>query len=53
MCWLRAPFHPVVDPPRSGEKLGGLWLLGHPPYLAAKANGDNSMVGKRERSEDA
>jgi hypothetical protein len=50
---LRAPFHPVIDPPRSGEKLGGMWLLGRPPNLAAKAKGDRSMVGKRERPEDA
>ncbi len=53
LCRLRAPFHPVIDPPRSGEKLGGPRLLGHPPHLAAKAKGDRSMVGKRERPEDA
>ncbi len=30
-----------------------MWLLGHPPYLEVKAEGDSSMVGKRERPEDA
>ena len=52
-CRRRAPFHPVIDPPRSGEKFGGTWLLGRPPDLEAKAKGDSSMVGKRERSEGA
>src|SRR6266536_1262202 len=28
-------------------------LPGHPPYLAAKAKGDSSMVGKQEPPEDA
>ena len=28
-------------------------LLGRPPYLEAKAEGDSSMVGKRERPEGA
>ena len=53
LSWPCAPSHPVVDPPCSGEKLGGIRLLGHPPYLVAKANGDRSMVGKRARPEDA
>ena len=53
LCWPRAPFHPVIDPPCSGEKFGGVRLLGRPPDLAAKAKGDKSMVGKRERSEGA
>jgi len=26
--------------------------LGHPPYLDAKAKGENSMVGKRKTAED-
>jgi hypothetical protein len=52
LYWLRAPFHPVIDPPR-GEKFGGRGLLGHPPDLEVKAEGDNSMVGKREQPEDA
>src|SRR6266542_497764 len=38
---LRAPLHPVIDSPRSGEKLGGSWLLGRPPDLAATAKGDS------------
>ncbi len=53
LCRPCAPFHPVIDPPRSGEKFGGMRLLGRPPDLAAKAKGDKSMVGKRERLEDA
>jgi len=53
LCWPCAPFYPVIDPPCSGEKFGGRWLLGRPSDLAAKAKGDNSMVGKRERPEDA
>jgi len=53
LCWPCAPFHPIIDPPRSGEKFGGMWLLGHPPYLEVKTEGDSSMVGKRERPEDA
>jgi len=38
-------------PWRSQEELGGVFL-GHPAYLAAKAKGDHSMLGKRWRSED-
>src|SRR5438045_2515198 len=53
MCWPCAPFHPVIDPPCSGEKFGGMWFLGRPPDLAAKAEGGKRMVGKRERSEGA
>src|SRR4051794_27857649 len=53
LSWPCAPFHPVIDPPRSGEKFGGTRLLGHPPDLAAKAKGESSMVGKRERPEGA
>lgn len=53
LCWPCAPFHPVIDPPRSGEKFGGTWLLGRPPDLAAKAKGDKRRVGKRERPEVA
>ncbi len=26
--------------------------MGHPPYLDAKAKGENSMVGKRKTAED-
>ena len=51
VCWPCAPFHPVIDPPCSGEKFGGVRLPGHPPDLAAKAKGESSMVGKRERLE--
>src|SRR4051794_28061667 len=51
LCWPCAPFHPIIDPPRSGEKFGGMRLLGRPSNLAAKAKGDKSMVGKRERPE--
>ena len=33
LCWLRAPFHPVVDPPRRGEEFGGAdsWVT-HPTW---------------------
>ena len=30
-----------------------MWLLGHPPDLAVRAEGDSGMAGKRERPEDA
>ena len=53
MCGPCAPFHPISDPPRSGEKCGGRWLLGHPPDLAVQAAGDSSMVGKRARPAEA
>ena len=35
----------------SEEKFGGRRLLGRPPDRAAKAKGESSMVGKRERPE--
>jgi hypothetical protein len=47
-----APRNAVLNPPHNGEKFGGT-LLGHPPYLNAKAGGDKSMAEKRGTPEGA
>ena len=46
-----APFHPVLDPHRRWERLQRR-PLGQPTYLAAKVNGDNSMLVTLEEDED-
>lgn len=57
LCWAHlkrdcAPRNAVLNTPCNGEKFGGI-LLGHPPYLNAKAGGDKSMAEKRGTLEGA
>jgi hypothetical protein len=51
VAYLGAPFHPVLDPRQRRERFQSM-PLGHPTYLAAKANGDQSMLGTRLSLDD-
>jgi len=39
LCWLCALYHPMIDPPRRGEELGGKRLLGQRLTRRRKPNG--------------
>jgi len=45
LCWPRAPYHPMIDPPRRGETWGGRRRLGQRLTQRRKPNGTGNRTG--------